>query len=412
MYNSTKRRELMPFTPPLPTTIRGDISYELISLAEEVWIDSAKLSSIYSPQLLEGIRELLRKVNSYYSNRLESEGTHPVDIERAMRKDFDVDEKKRNLQQLSLSYIQTQKEIETLCSDKSFRPFTKEFILFVHKKLYEKEGMKAFLTIPLDRSGAQTLVMTPGQLREKDVAVGDHSAPAYDTLPGLFVSYENFYDKDLDRYTRAQKLIYAIAAHHKLAWIHPFLDGNGRASRLVLDGTLCYIGLEGYGLWNISRGLARNASEYQRYLSYADQKRQGDRDGRGQLSLKGLELYTQFMLETALDQIHYMSSILRLDTLSERIANYVVLSREGMYTVDPLPKYAEHLFKELLIRGELSRGEVRHIIGAGETTARNLVRKLLAMEYLETDSPKGVIRMKFNSYFASKIFPDLIPDRE
>ena len=99
----------MPFTPPLPTTIRGDISYELISLAEEVWIDSAKLSSIYSPQLLEGIRELLRKVNSYYSNRLESEGTHPVDIERAMRKDFDIDEKKRNLQQLSLSYIQTQK---------------------------------------------------------------------------------------------------------------------------------------------------------------------------------------------------------------------------------------------------------------------------------------------------------------
>jgi hypothetical protein len=33
--------------------------------------------------------------------------------------------------------------------------------------------------------------------------------------------------------------------------------------------------LEGYGLWNISRGLARDVKEYQRYLSYADMKRQG-----------------------------------------------------------------------------------------------------------------------------------------
>lgn len=118
------------------------------------------------------------------------------------------------------------------------------------------------------------------------------------------------------------------------------------------------------------------------------------------------------MLETARDQIQYMNTILQLNTLSSRIAKYVALSRAGMYAVEPLPKYSEYLFKELLIRGELSRGEVKSVIGAGETTARNLVRKLLALEYLETDSPKGAIRLKFNSYFASKIFPDLIPDKE
>jgi len=103
-----------------------------------------------------------------------------------------------------------------------------------------------------------------------------------------------------------------------LTWLHPFLDGNGRTSRLVFDGTVCHMGLEGYGLWNISRGLARNADDYKKYLSYADQKRQGDRDGRGQLSLKGLELYTKFMLEMALDQIEYMNEMLQLNTLSGR----------------------------------------------------------------------------------------------
>jgi len=401
----------MPFTPPLPTTMQGSMSHELISLAEEIWIKSSKLSSIYSPHILKSIKELLRKVNSYYSNRLESEGTHPVDIERAMRQDFDVDEKKRNLQQLSLSYISTQKEIEKRCKEEHFKPFSKEFILWVHERLYAKDEMRVFCNIPTNQEGTSSIKMTPGKIREEDVAVGKHTAPAYQELSSLFSTYESFYNKDFSKLTQAHKLIYTIVAHHKLTWLHPFLDGNGRTSRLVLDGTLCHIGLEGYGLWNISRGLARNVDEYKKYLSYADQKRQGDRDGRGQLSLKGLELYTKFMLEMALDQIIYMNEMLQLNTLSSRIGKFIELSRQGMYVIEPMPKYSEFLLKELLIQGELSRGEVKGIIGAGETTARNLIKKLLELEYLESDSPKGAIRLRFNSYFASKIFPDMIPDK-
>jgi Fic family protein len=401
----------MPFTPPLPTTIHGSMPHELVSLAEEVWVKSAKLSSIYSPHVLESLKELLRKVNSYYSNRLESEGTHPVDIERAMRKDFDIDEKKRNLQQLSLAYIETQKEIEKECKKGHFEPFSKAFTLWVHKRLYSKEEMSVFCNIPTNQDGTTSVTMTPGELREDDVAVGKHTAPAHEELSSLFATYESFYNKKFSSMTQAHKLIYVIVAHHKLTWLHPFLDGNGRTSRLILDGTMCHIGLEGYGLWNISRGLARNANEYKRYLSYADQKRQGDRDGRGQLSLKGLELYTKFMLEMALDQITYMNKMLQLNTLSSRIGKFIELSRQGMYTIEPMPKYSETLLKELLMQGEVSRGEVKSIIGAGETTARNLIKKLLELEYIESSSPKGAIRLKFNSYFASKIFPELIPDR-
>jgi len=401
----------MPFTPPLPTTMQGSMPHELVSLAEEVWLKSAKLSGSYSPHVLNSIKELLRKVNSYYSNRLESEGTHPVDIERAMRKDFDVDEKKRNLQQLSLAYIETQKEIERGCKEEHFEPFSKAFTLWVHERLYSKEEMGVFCKIPTNQEGTASVTMIAGELREDDVAVGKHTAPAHQELSSLFSMYESFYNKDFSRFTQAHKLIYAIVAHHKLTWLHPFLDGNGRTSRLVLDGTLCHIGLEGYGLWNISRGLARNADEYKKYLSYADQKRQGDRDGRGQLSLKGLELYTKFMLEMALDQITYMNEMLQLNTLSSRIGKFIELSRQGMYVIEPLPKYSEFLLKELLIQGELSRGEVKGIIGAGETTARKLIKKLLELEYLESDTPKGAIRLRFNSYFASKVFPDLIPDR-
>lgn len=400
----------MPFTPPLPTT-NGDIPHKLIELAEQVWSDSAKLTSTYSPQILDALRELLRKVNSYYSNKIESEGTHPIDIERAMQKDFYQDEHKQNLQQLSLTYIEVQRHIEDLAHNKLSNPFSKEFILKIHKELYSKESMKPFCHIKKNEEGTEWTNMIAGELRSENVAIGKHAAPLHDELSTLFNTYESFYNKDFTQYPNAKKIIYSMVAHHRLTWIHPFLDGNGRTSRLVLDAMFYHIGLEGYGLWNISRGLSRSGTAYQKYLSYADQKRQGDRDGRGQLSLKGLELYVEFMLKTSLDQIHFMSSMLQLHTLSDRISKYIKLSQEGMYTTPALPQHSEALFKELLIKGELSRGKVKEIINKKDTTATVLIKKLIEMDYLESDTPKSAIRLKFNAYFASKIFPDLIPDK-
>ena len=195
----------MSFTPPLPITMQGSMPHELVTLAEEVWMKSAKLSSIYSPHVLNSIKELLRKVNSYYSNRLESEGTHPVDIERAMRKDFELDEKKRNLQQLSLAYIETQNQIEKRCKEKGFEPFTKEFTLWVHETLYSKDEMNVFCNISTNQEGTASVIMRPGKLREDDVAVGNHTAPLHQELFSLFATYESFYNKDFTQLHFRQK---------------------------------------------------------------------------------------------------------------------------------------------------------------------------------------------------------------
>ncbi|MCP4628982.1 MAG: hypothetical protein GY850_36560, partial [bacterium] len=45
-------------------------------------------------------------------------------------------------------------------------------------------------------------------------------------------------------------------------WIHPFLDGNGRVVRLFTDYYLTNTGMDGYGLWSISRGFARFRENY------------------------------------------------------------------------------------------------------------------------------------------------------
>lgn len=401
----------MYFTPLLPTNVNGNIDARLLEMAEEVCLKSAALGAVYPPQVLNAIKSLLRTINSYYSNKIESEGTHPFDIEKASRKIFSGDTKQQQLQKLSLVHIQVQEWIEAMMqADDSDTPFSRAFISEVHRKFYSHPDMEPFLAIstaPGSTNVSETIRMIPGAFRERPVYVGNHTAPEYTEIPTLFTLYESAY-KIPPYATQAAKLIYAFSSHHRLTWIHPFLDGNGRTSRLVLDGIFASIRLQGYGLWNISRGLARRSEDYKHYLTVADKVRQGDLDGRGALSLKGLVAYVRFMLEIALDQIVYMEENLKLHTLSGRIEKYVKFSQQKMYPTEPLPKYSELLLKELLIAGEMPRGNVSSVIHTSDRTATTLIKKLTEMDYIESDTPKGAIRIKFNAHFASEIFPELI----
>jgi Fic family protein len=80
-------------------------------------------------------------------------------------------------------------------------------------------------------------------------------------------------------------------------------------------------------------------------------------------------------------------------------------------TTPLLPKYSSVLFKELLIQGELQRGKVKEIIGEKDRTATTLIKTLLEMDYLASDSSKGAIRLKLNASFASYLMPELIPSK-
>ena len=398
----------MDFTPLLPLDNQGNIDAQLLSMAEELCIKSATLSGSHAPQVLYGIKELLRKVNSYYSNQIESEGTHPIDIDKATREEFSTNSKERQLQQLSLVHIEVQKYVESYFSEGQ-TPYSKDFVLDVHRELYSHPDMAHFLHIE-DKENHKIIQMIPGELRDSNVRVGQHIAPEYTELSHFFNKYEHLY-KVPNHATQAKKVIYALASHHRLMWVHPFLDGNGRTSRLVLDGIFNSMLLEGCGLWNISRGLSRRSEDYKHYLALADMVRQGDLDGRGALSTRAFVSYTKFMLEIALDQVEFMNNNLKMHSLHERIESYVRLSKEGLFNTKPLPKYSELLLKELLMVGEVARGKVMDIIGTKERTATTLIKELIQMDFLESDTPKSAIRIKFNAHFASYIFPELIPQR-
>ncbi len=399
----------MNFTPIAPTDIKGNIDSSLLLKADKLLLEAAKLEGSHTPQLLQAVKNLLYRVNSYYSNKIESEGTHIIDIERAMQQEYSKDTKKRDLQILSLTHIEVQKECEEYFKNNpSASAYDKEFILNIHKSFYSKEGMEPFLDIAHD--GMKESIIA-GYIRERDVKVGSHIAPSADKLDSMMNEFEHLYSKSLNS-NDAIKLIHILSSHHRLMWIHPFLDGNGRTARLALDGAFVSMGMSGYGLWNISRGLSRNSTAYRDNLSYADMPRQGEKDGKGALSSKALAGYVEFMLDTALDQVAYMNKHLKLNALTSKIELYVQRANDGLVGIEPLPKHSEKVFKYLLLSGECSRGKIPEIIGMKERTASRVISELLKRNFIDSDTKAGSIRLKIGASMASYLFPMLVPQKE
>ncbi|WP_454865508.1 Fic family protein [Pseudomonas hormoni] len=142
--------------------------------------------------------------------------------------------------------------------------------------------------------------MMPGKLRDeaqKNVFVGDHAAPGWESVGAMIARMKEVYGRP--RILGANRR--AVAFHHRLAFTHPFKDGNGRLIRMMTHLQLVKIGL-GSPLWSISRGLARRRDDYYAKLRAADQPRRGDLDGRGQLTQAGLINFVRFMLEVCKEQ--------------------------------------------------------------------------------------------------------------
>src|SRR5207245_1989033 len=133
-----------------------------------------------------------------------------------------------------------------------------------------------------------------GGLREMEVSVGRHMAPAHKNVRDFLKRFSEFYGPLVT--TKPASLIAAASAHHRLAWIHPFLDGNGRVARLFTHAWLFKADVDSQGLWTISRGLARRKADYQAALAKADEKRLNDYDGRGYLSERHLREFCAFFL--------------------------------------------------------------------------------------------------------------------
>jgi len=396
------RSQVHRMTPLLP-----EEADNLQDLALEVLQKSAALGNRQHPVTLNTLRELLRILNSYYSNLIEGHNTHPHDIVRAMQKEYDSEPAKRNLQLESVAHITVQRDIEKkLREDSDVNITGREFLCTIHREFY-RQLPEEFRVVKNPETGRESLVM-PGALREESVKVGYHPPPGHGSLKLFLDRFGEFYIPD--RHPGALKLVAAAASHHRLMWIHPFLDGNGRVARLFTEAYFHQIPVHGFGLWSVSRGLARRNVDYKSSLAWADAPRRNDLDGRGNLSNEGLIHFCRFFLEVCLDQVEYMRGLLRLEELVERIRRYVELRNSGMINgPKKLRVESARMLQEILVKGEAARGAVIAASGLKERTGRNLLGQLIEEGLLVSDTPKGDVRLGFPIHAAGWFFPDLYP---
>ncbi len=392
------RQEAVSLMEPLRISEDSRHREALTDLAVDLAAHAAGFRRSLPEGVLTDLANLVRAMNCYYSNLIEGHDTHPVDIERALKNDYSTNPEKRNLQLEAKAHIAVQQWIDE--GGLHNRAMSLAGICEIHKRFGELLPDE-LLWVENPDTG-ERMEVSPGALRQRDVKVGQHIPVSPTALPRFLERFEQVYSG----LGKAETIIAVAAAHHRLLWIHPFLDGNGRVARLISHATLLDE-LDSGGIWSIARGLARNVRSYKSHLAECDLPRRNDLDGRGNLSEEGLASFTRFFLETCLDQVKFMEGLVQPDRLRDRILLWV----EEETRADALPQKAGRILEAILYRGELPRSEVPQLLGASDRHARRVVAALIERRVVVSVSTRAPLRRAFPAILAHRWMPGLFPEQ-
>jgi Fic family protein len=392
------RREPTSSMEPLLLAEGSPHRPHLTDLAIELAQQSAGFRRSLPPSVAASVADLVRSMNCYYSNLIEGHDTHPVDIERALKGEYSHDPRKRDLQIEARAHIAVQQWIDR--GGLGARAVSVSAIRQIHQH-FCAELPEDLLWVE-DPTSKERVKVIPGELRDPDVRVGLHVPVSAGAVPRFLQRFEEVYA----RLGKTETILAAAAAHHRLVWIHPFLDGNGRVARLVSHATLL-AALDTGATWSIARGLARSAQAYKAHLAACDLPRRNDLDGRGSLSEESLAEFTRFFLETCLDQVSFMEGLMQPEQLRTRI----LLWAEEEIRLSRLPQRARAVLEAVLYRGEIPRSDIAGIVGTSERQARRVISALVDRGVLVAESTRAPLRLAFPAQLASRWMPGLFPDK-
>lgn len=383
-----------------PLLLREDSRHRagLTDLALELAQRSAGFRRSLPESLVTSLADLVRSMNCYYSNLIEGHDTHPVEIERALKGDYSKDAKKRDLQLEARAHIEVQRWIDG--GALKGRSVTAAALQEIHQRFCSLLP-EELLTVE-DPVTKERVTVIPGELRSRDVQVGRHIAISPPAVPRFLARFEQVYGA----LGKTDTILATAAAHHRLAWIHPFVDGNGRVARLMSHATMLE-SLDTGAVWSVARGLARNVQAYKSHLAACDLPRRNDLDGRGPLSEECLAEFTRFFLTTCLDQVAFMEKLVRPNELRTRIQ----LWAEEEIRLDRLPPKSGTVLEAVLYRGELPRGDAAAVVGTGDRQARRVVSALLDRGVLVSASTRAPLRLAFPAALAPRWMPGLFPEQ-
>jgi Fic family protein len=377
------------------------ISEKTGNLIADIVSASTGLTQALAPETADSLAREVRVMNCYYSNLIEGHNTRLNEIEAALANSLAQDSARRSLQTEALAHIRLQGYIDGAHDAGSLpEPASEDFIRDLHRRFYigATESMLRIGKPPKD------FLMLPGKFRSQphqDNAVGLHQPPSSVSVAAFMKYFAERYR--LAESGTAARILAMATAHHRFNYIHPFDDGNGRVSRLMSHAMGLQAGIGARGLWSISRGLARGLEgpgDYKRWMDHADMPRQGDLDGRGNLSLRALTEFVEWFLAVMLDQIRFMTKLFDLENLGARYDAFVA----SQLMLKPA---AAIVLRDILKRGKLARGEVARVTGLPERTARDVTHALVAADLVSSSTPKGPLALHFSRASIPALFPDL-----
>jgi len=244
-----------PVTPvPDPTTVLEflpdataelsllpDVAARLASLEEEV--TSLREDGPLEPVAAKKLGEYFRLQHVFHSTGIEGNRLTLRETEVVLLQGIELGEKP----------LADQLEVKDL--DAAFQ--------FLDQLVGQKSPLREIDIRELHRlTVGQNRDAAPGAYRETGVVISGSELrpPEPLAVPGLMRSFVEWVNRQKELNTFA----FAIVAHHKLTAIHPFLYGNGRVARLILNLLLLHAG---YPIVNIRR---EDRPRYYEALSLAD----------------------------------------------------------------------------------------------------------------------------------------------
>jgi Fic family protein len=373
----------------------------LRDLAQDVITASSRLEGRVAPETAAVLGDKLRLLNSYYSNLIEGHKTTIPDIESALQNRFDPNPEKKYAQQLCAAHVEVEKHfMRRLGSEPRTNICDRQFLCDLHAAFYARLSEEHLFTHTAN--GFTRFPVEPGQLRDVDVSVDGRSlhGPDCRKLPDLMSSFAQAYDPQ--RWHGDDRIIAMAASHHRLTWLHPFRDGNGRVARLFSGMYLAASGINRSNLWSLSRGLSRNKRQYMFELWATDSP---DGQSGHYFNEELLADFCEYFLGICLDQILFMEKLLRLEQIETRIDWYVqTRHRQNRQSIHP---DAARLLRAVFMRGAVARGKAPEVLHMSERSARRVVSGLLEEGLLQSQSHRAPLTIGLPLSALPFYFPDL-----
>ncbi|MFA7244894.1 MAG: Fic family protein [Candidatus Magasanikbacteria bacterium] len=219
----------------------------------------------------------------------------------------------------------------------------------------------------------------PGQLRPVNVSIGkaEHVPPDFMKVPDYFEEFIKFINQPLD--SQYHLLVVALS-HHRMAWIHPFDNGNGRLVRMFTYALLIKqrFQVKNGRILNPTAVFCMDRDKYYQMLSLAD-------TGEEEKTLQ----WCSYVLEGLREEIEKIDKLLDLSYMT----NNILLPMLSFALDNEHITKREHEILAYLVKSKdmiIKSSDLEKIIGEESSVQRSrILKRLKDKKMLISINPKG-----------------------